>query len=480
VSQVNRTPASPAGTKPVDAAVSASEQDEEARLKLEKMRLENAQTRRNIEKLGLEINGLQHRGIEWAKAATGPVAILGLIVSVVLGYLQFRTATEARFEERFQKDVAHLSSPTRIERLMGIAGLSQILANRSESQRHEAALSFLVNALAIEQEDTVRGAAVSALAQLDPGKKEQVPLVHTALELLVDRNRLLAGRHEFSAEELTREGIENSAEAGPIVAIGKVLAGLIRRGAVVKHVNMADIACVGCDLSGPAVDLSGVDLRRSVLANADFSQAKLERAQLTDAILTGTKFFGADLRAAMLGASDEVSARYRVSARTEVEKGLFPDFSRADLSDAQFAGRVLLGKNSAGFQMDEAPLFEDADLGGVDLTSFRLLYLDHTPDFYDELFGQDWRISKPGLGLACDPPGSKVITCLLKLAEPVHQDEHRLTRLAEELAKAKNVGKAKLWHELELAVQKEAQDEAQRKQPVARPRPDSRPKHARP
>jgi uncharacterized protein YjbI with pentapeptide repeats len=498
----NRTPR-PSEEQRVEALVTTEGHDEESRLKLEKLRLEIDETRHKVEKLGLEITGLRHGAwLEWAKAASGPVAVLGLIVSVVLGQLQLRTATETRLEDRFQKEVAHLGSSSSGERLTGVAGLSLILADPSEMQRHREAVSFLVNALAVEQDAVVRGALVSALAQLDPKDPRQGSLVAVALSLLVDRNRVLTGLHEFSAAELTREGIEKSAGVGPIVATGKVLAGLIQRGARVKGVSLAAIACIACDFSGPAVDLSGVDLSSSVLADADFSYAHLEGATLTDALLTGTQFFGAHLRAAQLGVTGvlgvgDASSRYRrlrdqsalnyyKYALDEINESLFPDFSCADLHDAQFEGRVLLGIEQGENEglVDDAAKFEEANLEGADLMKFRLLYIDNTPGhyFFDESFGPRWQTWGATWQNCGSLPPSRAedkgaVFCFVGQGLQLQKKaEDRFAELARGLARAKNVGKAKLGKEMALEVQKEAPREAHRNASVL----NCMPEHTRP
>ena len=450
---------------PVGPVVTTSGQDEEARLNLKKLRYETVETRRKVQKLGLELKTLRYGAVlETAKAISGPVAVVGLIVSLLIGQEQLRIANEARLEDRFQKEVAHLGSDSSGERLTGVAGLNLILADPLEWRRHREAVSNLVNALAVEEDAVVRGALVDALAQLDPKNPKQVPLVALALDLLVDRNRVLTALHEFSAEELTQEGIEQSASLGPIVASGKVLADLIRKGARKK--DMAKIACMACDFSGPAVDLSDANLSGSILANANFSGVNLERANLTDATLTGTHFVAADLSWALLGESLATSSRYdRLqyrSAVVELDKGLFPDFKLAKLRDAKFGTRVLFGrallrkKNWLGETVDDGGAhFEEADLEGADLTTFQVLILDYTPRFvYLAPRSARWEF----WGGTCRPEGKDAMLCSIE--NQLLEEKDIYSVLANWLARAKNVGKAKLGEDLALAVttEREARD----------------------
>lgn len=123
--------------------------------------------------------------------------------------------------------------------------------------------------------------------------------------------------------------------------------------------------CPGCDLSGADLrrrnltdaDLSGANLTRAVfhranLRNADFSGATLEEANFNAADLTLAKFEGADMRGAQL---------YAV-------RGSRPDFSRADLSGARLGDLELRQAKFPGATLVKADL-GGARLNDADFTS---------------------------------------------------------------------------------------------------------------
>ena len=100
------------------------------------------------------------------------------------------------------------------------------------------------------------------------------------------------------------------------------------------------------ELAADAQDLSGLSFRRmnlierqfvaAHLAATDFSYARVERAQLTDAFLAGSKFFGTKARTA--------------SFRRACLNG--SDFRKADLRQADFSGASLVGANFSGARLE--------------------------------------------------------------------------------------------------------------------------------
>ncbi len=346
-----------------------------------------------IEKLRLEVESLRHKlfhrndWMEWMKAASGPVAVLGLVISTILAALQMGAAREAGLEDRFQREVAHLGSSSTSERLTGVAGLSLILGDGLQAKRHREAVSFLVNELSVEQDTTVRGAMVDAIAQLDPKKPSQSALAEEALQLLIARNRGLNRMHEFSAEELLPQGAEKSQQLGPLLDTGNLIARLIREGA--SSGDLSGIACIGCDFSG-SKHQRPADFGGSVLANADFSKAYLEGANFLDSVLLRTKFVGADLQDANLGEDLMVLRRKLIGQSAQLLSQsshslnppsappgeIFPDFRCANLQGAHFDGRTLLGVYLGGNWEVESADFSGANVDGTDLTSFAILYAD--------------------------------------------------------------------------------------------------------
>lgn len=110
------------------------------------------------EKLRLEITFIkrQLKIPELVKVLTGPVAVIGVVVTVVLGSLQLHQANQSRDDERFDKAITRLAASTPGERLSGIAGV-ELYLDPQQKIRHRPALRFLVGALASEPDPTVRG-----------------------------------------------------------------------------------------------------------------------------------------------------------------------------------------------------------------------------------------------------------------------------------------------------------------------------------
>lgn len=84
--------------------------------------------------------------LEVAKAIAGPVAVLGLMWTIVVGISQQGALQQSKEDERFDKAVTRLAGPSPTERLTGLAGLQLFLEPEYKSH-HRGTLSFLVNAL---------------------------------------------------------------------------------------------------------------------------------------------------------------------------------------------------------------------------------------------------------------------------------------------------------------------------------------------
>jgi hypothetical protein len=216
------------------------------------------------EKLRLEITSIkrQLKIPELVKVLTGPVAVIGVVVTVVLGSLQLHQANQSRDDERFDKAITRLAASTPGERLSGIAGVELYLDSQQKT-RHRPALRFLVGALAAEPDPTVRGQIIDTLASLKVPQISQADL-NDALEQLRNRNRdLYAQLQAAYLEKLRRDGglklpqndvdethiLPNSeAQFDPLRATALAIVTLIRHGARTK--DLSGIYCVDCDFTG--------------------------------------------------------------------------------------------------------------------------------------------------------------------------------------------------------------------------------------
>jgi hypothetical protein len=130
---------------PEPPAVPASAQQDlqqiEAEARIQKLGLEH-------EKLQLEkrtlLRQLSFQGIalEWLKASTVPVALVGVFVTFYVGIGQLRLAQESRNSERFESAVTRLSNTRATERFAGVAGL-RLFVYSDDSDRQYSALHYL-------------------------------------------------------------------------------------------------------------------------------------------------------------------------------------------------------------------------------------------------------------------------------------------------------------------------------------------------
>lgn len=147
--------------------------------------------------------------------------------------------------------------------------------------------------------------------------------------------------------EITREQVEQRAAAGESLE-GEDLAGMDLSGAALAGAKLGGAVLTGAVLTG--ADLSGVDLTEARLDKADLSEAKLTGATLAEADLTEANCAGADLSGAILdGAS--------------LENG---SMAGAKLHGASAVATVFAGSDLASARLDEANL-ENADLTGCKL-----------------------------------------------------------------------------------------------------------------
>lgn len=359
-------------------ALSSDLQDVEARARIEKLELEKGVLRRQLSSKFL--------WLEWAKALAGPVAILGLLWTIFVGYKQLNQAMWSRDEERFDKAISRLGSTNSLERLTGLAGLKLFL-EPSQKGRQEATLNFLINVLAAEKEPTVRSAMLDILSKVTPSNVGQVTLDHT-LVALRDRNRSLwkYQSEKFMARikidpkaglEVGRDetpiGNASEEDMGPLHATAVALASLVRNGG--KSLDLSGIYCVECNFSGEGVDLSGAKFDSAYLRDANFSNTILRGASFDSADLVHTNFTSSDLSGAKLTDSHMF---YPVVQSALTRGGLWyalePDFSCADLSNVDFSGSVLFGiyRNKPNSFMAAYPLLGLANLAGANLSNVKL------------------------------------------------------------------------------------------------------------
>lgn len=357
--------------------------------------------------------------IEIFKAVTGPVAIAALGVTIFLGISQLREARQSRDDERFDRAVARLAGSTATERLSGVAGLGLYLEPQQKA-RHRATLRFLVNALAVEQDPTVRGELLDRLSQLTPTQVSQNDL-NDALERLRDRNRSLYARQRAIFVEKLMQGSALLTDKGndetyighasgedlaPLRATAAAITALVRNGAKTK--DLSKIYCVGCDFTGKVweminpdfakvadfahadaastLDLSGTDFHGAILRDSNFIGMDLQGASFDSADLIHVNFAGADLAGAKF--TDYGHSEYFTTSMVMAGYSYpppFPDFTCADLSNADFTGSVFFGIYSDRPNVLNAayPILQRANLSNAKLGQMRVFTAFPVPPNYN-------------------------------------------------------------------------------------------------
>ena len=347
------------------------------------------------------------------------MTVVGFAVTIILGLQQLDQSRQSRDDERFDKAVARLAGSTSAERLSGVAGLGLFLDAQHEA-RHRATLRFLVNALAVEPDATVRGGLLDTFSSLTSGQISQNDLSDT-LDRLRDRNRSLYQQFQadFVAKRIRlgpafpKSGFDEThilpdseGALAPLRATAAAITSLVRNGAKTK--DLSKIYCVGCDFTGidweminpnfakiadfahrdaaQILDLSAINFDGAILKNANFIGLNLRNASFDGADLVHANFSGADLRGARL--SDYGGRNYLLEfmQTTGGLIGYFPEFTCANLSGADFTKSLFFAiySRESGFFQGGYPTLQNADLedarlGEVTVVTVRPADLNHDP-----------------------------------------------------------------------------------------------------
>jgi uncharacterized protein YjbI with pentapeptide repeats len=331
-----------------------------------------------------------------------------------VGLTNINESRLSRDDERFDKAVARLGGSSAPERLAGVAGLALYLSPQ-QRQRHRATLSFLVNALAVEQDPTVRRELLDTLSRLTPSVVSQYDL-DGALERLRDRNRgLYAWRRGMFVDKLvhgtaqltdsgndeTAVGQASEEDLAPLRATATAITALIRNGARTK--DLSNVYCVRCDFTGKTwemmnpnfatvadfahaadtLDLSGTDFDGAILRGSNFIGVDLHGASFDSADLINVNFAGADLAGAKFtdyGHRDYAAASMEAAGHAYPPS--FPDFTCANLSGADFTGSVFFGIYGDHSNDFAHPILYRANLAGAKLGKMWFFTVSQAPPNY--------------------------------------------------------------------------------------------------
>ncbi len=124
-------------TTPPHSDKGAEKQD----LEIKKLQLETLSLSRQLSRLGFTL--------EWLKSAGVLVALIGVGVTLYIGFRQARQIKQARLNERFDKALTRLASDKEKERINAVSSLGLFLTEHNNSLQGSA-LHFLVNAVSLD------------------------------------------------------------------------------------------------------------------------------------------------------------------------------------------------------------------------------------------------------------------------------------------------------------------------------------------
>jgi uncharacterized protein YjbI with pentapeptide repeats len=306
-----------------------------------------------IQKLQIETQLLQQQQqrerhwIEKVKGLSGMTGIVTALVAVVTvgwsisgGLQQQALSRDARYEERLESAFAKLGSENARDRITGTASL-QVMLEQGDQSRQRQILILLGKVVSIEEDQEIREAILDIFLGLD-GATIDPAVLADATKAMVRTNRTLTSLYEarifdrfFDTKELAP-----SDPLTRLAATGAVIAALARTQQVAK--DLSGIYCPKCNFSG--ADLAGINLQDAWLNDAKFDKANLKGASLKGAGLGGTTFIQTNLTRATFGETE--TSWFGNYNFANVARGLYPrqpDFTCANLEDANFSGYYLFG-----------------------------------------------------------------------------------------------------------------------------------------
>jgi uncharacterized protein YjbI with pentapeptide repeats len=395
---------------------------QEARERIAKLNLEKRKLQLEIRSLSRQ---LSWRGLalEWLKSAGVLAALLGVGVTLYIGFGQIRQSEQNRSAERFDKALTRLASEKSSERITGVSALRLFLSERDTSLQAQA-LHFLVNAVSVETDPLVQAALLDVFNEL---KADNVgpQALDDSLRTAVERNKSLSTSIEEEAfERIARDQKQTMAQYAPLKlradqirtpiperliaqlpreeylkfleaergpferlepkldvplhGLARLITTLMATGA--KGNDLSGIYCERCDFTKSG-DLSQVKFENAYLAFANFSRLRLRNSSFKDSNLSDAVFFAADLSNADLS-----QARFGF----ESTRG-FPLFDCANLKGANLSGLPMLvykevfDTTHLGEHVTQviAPRFLSALIdNSTKLDNFRIVVLTDVTDAY--------------------------------------------------------------------------------------------------
>lgn len=311
------------------------------------------------------------------------VGLFALAWTVWQGLSQLRLQQQERLDTQIQDAVRGLVDEKTNRRLSALTVL-RIALHKSQTRQQEI-LSSIAYAMATENDSVVRDSMNSLIASLSATEFDHEALAATLADLAQVSRSLVEGENLREMHGWLYQRTRTDSAESRVQSVSDAIVALLRLGA--RRTDLHGIYCANCKLTG--LDLSGVDLRYSILAFADLSKANMRNALLGGADLEHSKFRGADLAGASI--VDESPRGYAFDSyaerRLKLKLGSFggPDFSCANLAGADFSGQALFFLVAKETGVDQINLlatnFNGANLSGAKLRELPLLVV--APENHD-------------------------------------------------------------------------------------------------
>jgi uncharacterized protein YjbI with pentapeptide repeats len=339
---------------------------------LSKKNLELAQLELENKKLLLESQKLERdlKPESWWNKLSGKAIPLGAMVTILATVFGLISSYDKTLKDReaertnqqraqFEMAVKRLEDPTMLSKLVGLSILNGYTRDKDATVRRQAL--FTLAGFASTETD-VQGiqALASFVGELVKEKGLSSADWLYLQGLLVSQSRALVEKGNLYQKRklsqiMTATPLEVTAHQ-----LGFLIAMIARQGLVSSNTDYASIYCADCDFTGIAFP-EKTDFAAAVLDDADFSKSTLRKARFDNAELIDTRFVGADLRATHFRSTFPFDVETEVSEDETIPLGrtlyirrtastldmsavvsiTMPNFSCADLTDANFDGHAL-------------------------------------------------------------------------------------------------------------------------------------------
>jgi hypothetical protein len=321
-----------------------------------KLEAEREKTLLEVEVLKSQISGAQwwsellKSSASLAGVLAALVAIGGLLISSYEWLHDSELSRENRIQERLEDALKEMSEDKPARRLAGVIRLKTFLQSH-DSNRQSQVLLAVAGALAVEESPAVRNAEISLFRNLEPKIVDNRHL-NEALDSLVQASRgLVLEGHLHARLSRSKDPFQVGSAETRAQAVASAINIFLKKG--LHPSDLSGIYLANADLK--SLDLSGTSFENSILVEADLTNGTLKGSSFNCANLEGTRFVSADLRGARLTQLDSCQlVDYQddwFTAGVDVNNAILsqPDYSCADLRDADFKGTWLVGLESDYF-----------------------------------------------------------------------------------------------------------------------------------